>query len=199
MALNRTSSPAAGGGRPPFWERPSRALPGLEMLAAGLSSRPKQAEGCQCGPLDSRIVTHARRAISFADAAGARCSRSPVRAARDVAPGPAGRACARPGPHHGPLRQRRSTRYSASSATATRRKYSTTRSSTVLIVAARKSMTCVLRGPLAVCRCHQEAPRRLVNHRHLPFANRFIAMLHASGAASTLDRGGIPAYPSSPR
>src|SRR5258708_37801535 len=39
-----------------------------------------------------------------------------------------------PGPHHGPLRQRRSTRYSASSATATRRKYSTTRSSTVLIV-----------------------------------------------------------------
>src|SRR5258707_9274674 len=79
-----------------------------------------------------------------------------------------------PGPHHGPLRQRRSTRYSASSATATRRKYSTTRSSTVLIVAARKSMTCVLRGPLAVCRCHQEAPRRLVNHRHLPFANRFI-------------------------
>jgi hypothetical protein len=80
-----------------------------------------------------------------------------------------------PGPHHGPLRQRRSTRYSASSATATRRKYSTTRSSTVLIVAARKSMTCVLRGPLAVCRCHQEAPRRLVNHRHLPFANRFIA------------------------
>src|SRR5260370_5700315 len=49
-----------------------------------------------------------------------------------------------PGPHHGPLRQRRSTRYSASSATATRRKYSTTRSSTVLIVAARKSMTCVL-------------------------------------------------------
>jgi hypothetical protein len=48
MALNRTSSPAAGGGRPPFWERPSRALPGLEMLAAGLSSRPKQAEGCQC-------------------------------------------------------------------------------------------------------------------------------------------------------
>jgi hypothetical protein len=49
------------------------------------------------------------------------------------------------------------------------------------------------RGPLAVLgRCHQEAPRRLVNHRHLPFANRFIAMLHASGAASTLQRRGIP-------
>jgi hypothetical protein len=41
-------------------------------------------------------------------------------------------------------------------------------------------------------RCHQEAPRRLVNHRHLPIANRFIAMLHASGAASTLQRRGIP-------
>jgi hypothetical protein len=60
-------------------------------------------------------------------------------------------------------------------------------------------MTCVLAfdagrpGPLAVLgRCHQEAPRRLVNHRHLPFANRFIAMLHASGAASTLQRRGIP-------
>src|SRR6516225_3411221 len=34
--------------------------------------------------------------------------------------------------------------------------------------------------------------RRLVDHRHLPFVNRFIAMLHASGAASTLQRGGIP-------
>ena len=34
--------------------------------------------------------------------------------------------------------------------------------------------------------------RRLVDHRHLPFVNRFIAMLHASGAASTLQRRGIP-------
>jgi hypothetical protein len=41
-------------------------------------------------------------------------------------------------------------------------------------------------------RRHQEAFRRLVDHRHLPFAKRFIAMLHASGAASTLQRGGIP-------
>jgi hypothetical protein len=47
--------------------------------------------------------------------------------------------------------------------------------------------------PFPVLRwCHQEAPRRLVDHRHLPFANRFIAMLHASGAASTLQRRGIP-------
>jgi hypothetical protein len=41
-------------------------------------------------------------------------------------------------------------------------------------------------------RRHQEGPRRFVDHRHLPFANHFIAMLHASGAASTLQRGGIP-------
>jgi len=48
-------------------------------------------------------------------------------------------------------------------------------------------------GPLPVLpRRHQETFRRLVDHRHLPFANRFIAMLHASGAASTLQRGGIP-------
>jgi hypothetical protein len=60
-------------------------------------------------------------------------------------------------------------------------------------------MTCVLAfdagrpGPIGgVGPCHQEAPRRLVNHRHLPIANRFIAMLHASGAASTLQRRGIP-------
>jgi hypothetical protein len=41
-------------------------------------------------------------------------------------------------------------------------------------------------------RLHQERLRRLVDHRHLPFANRFIAMLHALGAASTLQRRGIP-------
>src|SRR4029077_1485824 len=50
-----------------------------------------------------------------------------------------------------------------------------------------------VRRPLPVLRWrHQEAFRRLVDHRHLPFAKRFIAMLHASGAASTLQRRGIP-------
>jgi hypothetical protein len=40
-----------------------------------------------------------------------------------------------------------------------------------------------VRRPLPVLRRrHQEAFRRLVDHRHLPFAKRFIAMLHASGA-----------------
>jgi hypothetical protein len=105
-----------------------------------------------------------------------------------------------PGPHHGPLRQRRSTTYSASSATATRRKYSTTRSSTVLIVAARKSMTCILAFDAGRAGAHwrcwagviKKRPGGSSVHRHLPFANRFIAMLHASGAASTLQRGGIP-------
>jgi hypothetical protein len=47
--------------------------------------------------------------------------------------------------------------------------------------------------PFAVLRRrHQEGPGRFVDHRHLPFANRFVAMLHASGAASTLQRRGIP-------
>jgi hypothetical protein len=37
--------------------------------------------------------------------------------------------------------------------------------------------------------CHQKKIGRLIDHRHLPFANRFVAMLPASGAASTLQRG----------
>ena len=46
-------------------------------------------------------------------------------------------------------------------------------------------------GPLPVLpRRHQETFRRLVDHRHLPFANHFIAMLPASGDAPA--RGDIP-------
>jgi hypothetical protein len=47
-----------------------------------------------------------------------------------------------------------------------------------------------IRRPLPVLRwCHQKKIGRLIDHRHLPFANRFVAMLPASGAASTLQRG----------
>src|SRR5262249_14262925 len=46
----------------------------------------------------------------------------------------------------------------------------------------------VLRPLPVLRRCHQKGVRRLVDHRHLPFANRFAAMLPASGDAPT--RGG---------
>jgi len=50
---------------------------------------------------------------------------------------------------------------------------------------------CRRAGPLQMLpQRHQEGPRRFVDHRHLPFANHFIAMLPASGDAPA--RGDIP-------